>query len=127
MSRLYVDWKSNSDWRSAIGISRHVRRANESFSRTIARRMALMIIKKLDSEGPTRRAVQARLNSRPTATTRREGKNRIILQVVCTYVGIAVVIVCDAAMAIKRDVEVDPETAIRKNGVTQNGITDRIG
>ena len=86
-----------------------------------------MIIKKLDSEGPTRRAVQARLNSRPTATTRREGKNRIILQVVCTYVGIAVVIVCDAAMAIKRDVEVDPETAIRKNGVTQNGITDRIG
>ena len=89
--------------------------------------MALMIIKKLDSEGPTRRAVQARLNSRPTATTRREGKNRIILQVVCTYVGIAVVIVCDAARAIKRDVEIDPETAIGKNGITQDGIVDGIG
>ena len=86
-----------------------------------------MIIKELDSEGRTWRAVQAPLNRRVTTTTRRGGKDRIILQIVCTCVGIAVVIVCDAARAIKRDVEIDPETAIGKNGITQDGIVDGIG
>ena len=86
-----------------------------------------MIIKELDSEGRTWRAVQAPLNRRVTTTTRRGGEDWIILQVVCADVAIAVVILCDAARAIKRDVEIDPETAIGKNGITQDGIVDGIG
>ena len=84
-----------------------------------------MIIKKLDSERPIWRAVQAPLNRCPTATTRRRGKDRIILQIVWTEVGIAVVIGCDAARAIEWDRQIDPETAIGKNGVTQDTIAGR--
>jgi hypothetical protein len=51
MTRLDVDLKSNTYRRITVAVSYYVRRANESFSRTIARRMALMVIKKLDSEG----------------------------------------------------------------------------
>jgi len=57
MSRLDVDRQSNTEWRSAIAVSRNARRANESFSRTIAGGMALMIIKKLYAEGLIWRAV----------------------------------------------------------------------
>ena len=62
-----------------------------------------MIIKKLDSERLISRAVQAPLDGCPTATTRRGGKDRIILQIVWTDVGIAVVIGCDATWAIEWD------------------------
>jgi len=44
------------------------------------------------------------------------------LQIVWTKVGVAVVIGCDAARAIKCDRQIDPETAIGKNGVTQDTV-----
>jgi len=84
MTRLDVHSKRNTEWRSAIAISRHVGRADESFSRSIAGRMALMIVKKLDSERPIWCAVQAPLNGCPAATTDRGGKDRVILQIVWT-------------------------------------------
>jgi hypothetical protein len=57
MTHLDVDLKSNTYRRITVAVSYYVRRANESFSRTIARRMALMVIKKLDSEGRIWRTV----------------------------------------------------------------------
>ena len=57
MTHLDVDLKSNTYRRTTVAVSYYVRRANESFSRTIARRMALMVIKKLDSEGRIWRTV----------------------------------------------------------------------
>ena len=57
MTHLDVDLKSNTYRRITVAVSHYVRRANESFSRTIARRMALMVIKKLDSEGRIWRTV----------------------------------------------------------------------
>ena len=82
MARLDVDLKNNIDWRSTIAIGRYVRRANESFSRTAARRMALMIIKEFDSVGRIWHAVQASLDGRASTSTRGRGKNRIILEMV---------------------------------------------
>jgi hypothetical protein len=122
MTRLDVLPKRNIEWRSAIAIGRYDRCANESFSRAIAGRMALMIIKKLNPERSIWGAVQAPLNGCPTATTRRGGKDRIILQIVWTDVGIAVVISRDAAGAIEWDRQINPETAIGKNGVTQDTV-----
>ena len=103
MARLDVDLKSSTDWRITIVISGYVRRANESFSRAIPRRMALLIIKKLDSEDPTWHAVQASLNRRNTATTRGRGKDRIILQIVGAGQSIAVIVRRYTAWAIKHD------------------------
>ena len=57
MTPLDVDLKSNIYRRITVAVSYYVRRANESFSRTMARRMALIVIKKLDSEGRIWRAV----------------------------------------------------------------------
>ena len=57
MTHLDVDLKSNTYRRTTVAVSCYVRRANESFSRTIARRMALMVIKKLNSEGRIWRTV----------------------------------------------------------------------
>ena len=57
MTPLDVDLKSNIYRRITVAVSYYVRRANESFSRTMARRMALMVIKKLDSEGRIWRTV----------------------------------------------------------------------
>ena len=82
MTRLDINLKRNIDWRSTIATGRYVRRANESFSRTIARRMALVIIKKFDSKGPISHAVQTPLDGRAATITHGRGKNRIILEMV---------------------------------------------
>ena len=85
-----------------------------------------MVIKKLDSIGLIWHAVQAPLNGCAAATTRGRGKDRITLEIVGAGNLIAMMIRSDAAWAIERDRQIDPETAIGKDGVTQDGIADSV-
>ena len=48
------------------------------------------------------------------------------MQIVWTDVGIAVVVVCDAARAVKDDLQIDPETSIGKNGISLDTIAGGI-
>ena len=76
MARLDINLERNTNWRSTIATCRYVHRTNESFSGPIARRMALMIIKKFDSAGRIWHAVQAPLNGRATAAAHADQMRR---------------------------------------------------
>jgi hypothetical protein len=69
MTRRYVYRQTNIYRRIAITVSHYVSRANEGFSLTKSRRMALGVIKKLYPERCVRRAVQTALNGRAAAAT----------------------------------------------------------
>src|SRR5438876_4229491 len=86
--------------------------------------MALGIIKKFYSERRVRRAVQATLDIGVTATACHRGDNWIILQVVWSGIHIAIIIRCDAAVAIGLNDQIDPEAAIREDRIAKNGVVD---
>jgi hypothetical protein len=125
MTRLHGDRESDSYRRTTIAVGHYVGRANKGFSLTVARGVALGISEKFYPEGRVRRAIQATLNGRATAATMGRGEHWIVLQIIRAGVGIAVVIGCHAARVFGATNKIDSETAVREDGIAENGVVDR--
>jgi hypothetical protein len=127
MTRLDAYREGDIYWRIAISVGHYVGRTDEGLSLTVARNVALGVIKKFYSEHCIRCSVEAALNRCATATTRCWGKGWVILQMIWASDIIAVMIGRDIATGIAGGLQIDAEAGIREDGVPENGVVNVPG